>query len=258
MRGRSEHMRVETLLVVGILAGCAAAPEPAPAASGPVVGALGVSLMVGWSADAEHIGRAPEVSWPTGDAPWSFASRMNASARENEAQGGAHSSLFVSQSERLRDATFVLVGFVDSNVCAGVMLITDGQPGEATFEDDLRAGTRALVARGIEVMLVTVPDLAAMAEAAREKPPASEEAVSYAIGQQCGAEPNYRARFDAMNALILRVADEEGALHDGGALAQLAWTAPMMSDVDGFHPSPVGLEAMAGAVWDAYEAQRIL
>lgn len=249
-------MRGGMLLVACILAGCANAPvSDAPLASGPVVGALGVSLMVGWSADAEHVGRAPEISWPTGDDPWSFASRMQATATENEAQGGAHSSLFVSQAEKLRDATFVLVGFVDSNICAGVMLITDGQPGEATFEEDLRAGVRALRSRGIEVMLVTAPDFASMAAATRAAPPASDEAASYAIGQQCGAEPGLQERAAAMDALILRVAEEEGALHDGGAISAIEWTPEMMSDVDGFHPSPAGLEAMATAVWDAYEAQ---
>lgn len=249
------------LLLAFLLAGCVAAPAPeleAPPA-GPVVGAVGVSLMVGWSADAEHLDRSPEVSWPTGDAPWSFASRINASARENEAQGGAHSSFFVSQANALRESTFVLVGFVDSSLCAGMTFATDGQPGEATFEDDLRAGVRALVARGIEVMLISPPNFASMAEAARAKAPLSaDHSYFWVMGQQCGAEPGYAANAAATNAIIVRVAQEEGAMHDGGAVTKLTWTPEMISDVDGFHASQAGNEAIAAAVWEAYQVQRTL
>ena len=51
---------------------------------------------------------------------------------------------------------------------------------------------------------------------------------------------------------MARVAEEEGALHDVGAIGNIVWSPEMVSEVDGLHPSPVGLEAMADGVWEAY------
>lgn len=246
-------MRWSGLVLVFVLTGCVGSPAPlAPPDVPPigvVLGAIGNSLMLGYNADHDHIESAPEISWATGDASWSFRSRIATARAENVAAPGAGTDEYLEQVGKLEDATLVLVMLHDSAMC--------GPPdptGRGSFEAQLRAGTRELVARGMRPMLVTPPDIASVAEAARGKPPVNDFILNYGFGQECGLEPGLKERQAAMNAVIARVSEEEGALHDHGAVSRIRWTPEMVSDVDGFHPSPVGLEAIANAVWDAYEA----
>ena len=125
----------------------------------------------------------------------------------------------------------------------------------STFEADLRAALQRLREDGRLAFVVTMPDLVSLAEAARlVVPTAPDWAAFYAIPQECAADPQYPARNQAMNDLIQRVAAEEGALHDGGALAGMRWTPAMVSTADAFHPSPAGQQAMADAAWAGYRA----
>jgi hypothetical protein len=246
---------MRTLLVVALLlAGCvapAAAPALPPADAPPVLGAIGNSLMLGYNADAEHIEAAPEVAWATGDAPWSFRARLGAAGVENVAAPGAGTDEFLDQVAQLEDAGLVLILLMDSDLCGAerpVMAPT------GAFEGELRAGVKALLAKGMQPMLVTPPDITSVAAAARAKPPANDFVLFYASGQACAQEPDVETRQAEMFATIARVAEEEGALHDHGAVARIAWTPEMVSDMDGLHPSLVGLDAIATAVWDAYDA----
>lgn len=241
------------LLLLLVAAGCVA-PDPAPPVEGApiVVGAIGNSLMLGYNADADHLEAAPEVAWATGDAAWSFRARLGATQAENVAEPGLPSERFVEKVAELERTTLVLVLLLDPDVCAAGDVPGADEPG--AFEGHLRQGVRALQAKGMVPLLVTPPDITSVAEAARTKPPVNDFALFYASGQSCAQEPGVRERQDAMYAAITRVAEEEGALHDHGAVASLRWTPEMVSDVDGLHPSPEGLEAIATAVWDAYEA----
>lgn len=214
-----------------------------------VIGAIGNSLMLGYNADYDHIESAPEISWATGDEPWSFRSQAGARSVENVAAPGAGTDEFAEQIGKLEYATLVLVMLHDSAMC-GPPSTEDA----SSFETQLRAGTRELVARGMQPMLVTPPDIASVAEAARGKPPANDFILNYGFGQECALEPGFKERQAAMNAAIARVSEEEGASHDYGTVSRIRWTPEMVSDVDGFHPSPAGLEAIAAAVWDAYES----
>lgn len=245
-------MRWGTLVVLIVLSGCVGTPTPPESQEVPppsaVVGAIGNSLMLGYNADYDHIESAPEISWSTGDKPWSFRSRAGARDVENVAAPGAGTAEFAEQIGLLEHATLVLVMLHDSAMCG-----PPSMRNERSFESELRAGTRELVARGMHPVLVTPPDIASLAEAARAKPPANDFLLNYGFGQECALEPGFGERQAAMIATILRVAEEEGARHDRGAVFRIRWTPEMVSDVDGFHPSPVGLEAIAAAVWDAYE-----
>ncbi|MGQ0534477.1 MAG: SGNH/GDSL hydrolase family protein [Methanobacteriota archaeon] len=223
-------------------------PEPTPLR---VVGALGDSLMNGWNADAQHEGAHPEVSWSTGDAEWSFARRFGANATENVAVGGAASWNFVEQVDGLEHATFALVGFAGGGLCTAFDTAWPPPP-DHDLERELREGIRRLKAQDVTVMMTTVPDFASIGEAGRVKGAQGSDHALYLINQACGSEPGFQDRLAEMNAIIIRVADDEGTLHDGEAIGMLAWTADMVSEVDGFHPSPAGLEAMADAAWSAY------
>lgn len=244
-------MRLVACVCLLLLSGCVASssePSSSPGRAAPVVGAIGNSLMLGYNADWDHVESAPEIAWGTGDAPWSFQARLGAAAVENAAQPGGGVDAFLEQADALERATLVLVLLMADDVCPGPP--EDAPP----FEDALREGVRHLQARGMAPMLVSPPDITRVAEAARTKVPANDFALFYGMGQACALDPGTPARQAAMWETIARVAEDEGALHDHGALASLAWTPEMVSEVDGLHPSPVGLEAIASAVWDAYEA----
>lgn len=218
-----------------------------------VLGVAGHSFMNGWNADPDHIGAYPEGSWPSGDAPWSFASRLGAEARINAAQGGAPSSAFLPQVAELGNATLVLASFLDSQVCESLAFALGDGPTPPDFENDLRAGVQALKDRGIPVMLVTFPDVIALAAAAR--PPVTQDVVYHGVLQGCAAEQRVDDRQSAMNQAIVDIAAEMGVMSDQGAVYGMEWTPEMVSTQDGFHPSPAGLEAIAAVVWDAFLAQ---
>lgn len=247
-------MRSLVLAAAILLAGCISPPEdPSPeAAAGAidVLGAIGNSLMLGYNADEDHIESAPEVAWATGDEPWSFRARLGTPRAENVAVPGAGVDTFLDQVEELVDADLVLVLLPDNAMCG------PPEPDGTDFEAGLREGVRALLARGMTPMLVTPPDLIAVAEAARAKPPANDFVLFWATGQSCASDPRVAERQAAMVETIGRVAEEEGALHDHGAIASLAWTPEMISDMDGLHPSLTGLEAISAAVWDTYDLLR--
>lgn len=212
-----------------------------------MLGAIGNSLMLGYNADWNHVESAPEVAWATGNASWSLQARLHAAAVENVAAPGAGSQDFAAQVAKLQRATLVVVLLPDPALCGP----PDPSRDTATYEKEVREGTQALVARGMRPLLVTSPDIVSVAEAARGKPPANDFVLFYATAQSCAAQPDIREKQDAMNAAILRVADEVGALSDHGAVHRIRWRPEMVSDVDGLHPSPAGLRAIADAVWDA-------
>lgn len=249
---------MRALLVLVVLAAGCVAPSPPPdagtasdsATPAIVVGAIGNSLMLGYNADADHIEAAPEIAWATGVEPWSFQARAGAAAVENVAAPGAPASAFVDQADALEHATLVLVLLPADGLCPGPP--RDAPP----FEESLRDGIRLVHERGMQAMLLTSPDLRSIAAAARAKPPLNDFVLFFANAQACAQDPGLPARQAAMWETIGRVADEEGALHDHGAISRIEWAPDMVSDLDGFHPSPVGLEAIAEAVWDAYEAVR--
>lgn len=208
--------------------------------------------MLGYNADEDHIEAAPEVAWATGDEPWSFRGRIGARGSENVAVPGASVEDFLDQASRLEHATLVLVMLSDPALCGPPS--TPPASDTLEFERLLREGTRALLDRGMTPMLVTPPDIVSLAQAARAKPPTNDFFLFYASGQECGNEPGIAERQDAMNAIIGRVAGEEGALHDHGAVSAIRWEPDMVSDMDGLHPSLLGLETIAAAVWGAYDA----
>lgn len=251
-------MHRAALLLGVLLAGCAA-PAGSPAASAPPVAlaALGDSLMAGYNADAEHAGTFPEVSWPTANASWSFASRLGAASAENFARPAEKLSGLPGQAAQMTPGAFALVGFGANDLCTGggreEMTVVPVPTAE--FEAALRGHVAALQESGSRVLLVTIPDIVAMHEVAPMPPPQEIGGAYLAFGVNCGRTPDqFRADIGSYNEAILRVAADLGTMSDGGAIARMEWTRAMVSELDGVHPSIEGAQAMATAVWDAYSA----
>lgn len=244
------------LAAVGGCAGVPASPDPpADGAALPVV-ALGDSMMSGYNVDAEHPGNRAEFSWPTGNETWSFSSRLGASSKENFARPANKLEQIATQSVELEHPAFVIVGFGINDLCPGggtgtTRTMAPVPPGE--FEAALRGHVREFLAAGSTVLLVSVVDFAQMHSVAPMPPPESPSAFYLALATNCArpAPADLTRDIEAYNAAIARVAAEEGALHDGGALFALRWSTEMVSELDGSHPSVAGHEAMATAVWDA-------
>lgn len=246
------------IALVILLAGCVAPEGPGAATSAPIVlAALGDSLMAGYNADAEHDGVHPEVSWPTGEGNWSFAARLGASSAENLARPAEKLAALPRQAATMTQGAFALVGFGSNDLCTG------GGTDETTtvpvsaeeFAADLRARVKELLANGSQVLVVSIPDLVAM-HAVAPTPPIESSFVYLYFGANCGRTADqFRAEIEAYNAAIVRVATEEGVIHDAGAIWRIDWTREMVSEIDGVHPSVEGAMAMAEAVWDAYAAQ---
>ena len=243
------------------LAGCVSAPAlPDPPALAPLpVVALGDSMMSGYNVDAEHAGNHAEFSWPTGNETWSFSSRFGAPAEENFARPANKLAQIEGQSAELEHPSFIIVGFGINDLCPGG---GTGQTRTALpvpadeFAAMLRAYVQEFRAEGSTVLLVSVVDFAQMHAVAPMPPPESPSAFYLALATNC-ARPtpaDLTRDIEAYNEAIARVAAEEGALHDAGALYALEWTTEMVSELDGSHPSIAGHEAMAAAVWDAYSA----
>jgi lysophospholipase L1-like esterase len=254
------RLRGAFLVVVAVLAGCASPASPTPPSVEPVtLAALGDSLMAGYNADPQHAGVFSEVSWPTGEGNWSFASRLGASKSENWARPQEKLSALPRQAAKMHRGAFALVGFGANDLCPGGGTETTDTTilpvPVAEFEAALRADIRALEANGSRVLVVSIPDIPSMHAVAPA--PAPEDSFVYTyFGAGCGrTNDQFRADIQAYNAAILRATQSENALSDAGAIWRLKWSREMVSSVDGVHPSLVGAHAMAAAVWDAYASQ---
>jgi lysophospholipase L1-like esterase len=249
-----------------MIAGCATSPSrsdlPDSAEGvGHRLGILGASFERGYNQDDAHIADHPEVSWPNGNWPWSFAARSGASNVTNAAKGGATVAQLAGQASQLPPVDLVIVNFGANDICgepAGQHVAAGPYQGvaPAEFESLLRAGVKDLQTRGATVYLLSVPDLRAAWENApvgTSTDPAAQAPFFAAIKTSCLHGQDVDSKVNEYNGIIKRIATETGSLSDDGAMHALRLTPDMISTVDGLHPNAKGTQAIANAAWDAYQ-----
>lgn len=250
------------LIVAFLAAGCAA-PASSPTPKPPRLVAIGDSLTAAANLDASRLGEQPAHSWAAGDDPadgvTSHYERLRAQDANwtalNVARSGARMTEFARQAQEAiaANATYVVVLLGGNDACS-----RQGITPPDTFRAQFRLGADLLKAAGIEVFVVSIPDVGKLYDAMRNESIVrarwSQMRVCPALLSENATDAQRDAvlrAIDAYDAILAQESAAYGFATDGGAAHDAPVALGDVSDLDYFHPSLAGQARLAETTWAA-------